>query len=610
MADPILEQARKQIAEGLLDEAESTLTTSDKPWAILHRADLLLLRAPFDPRRVKEACKLYEEVASDFPDIVRASLDRANAWLEAAPDPMMETLQDVFGLSQFAKTDRQLIEGVLKGKHTLVSAPRETDLSLLYEFPACMLEGKTILVTTRLTREAPAVETVIVNPSLATGEACEVVEEFGTGEGKILALGPEHFRHPEVLESIGKLPLELVVFEDAQACCGRSAAFSPAAEGAGEAVARIQPPRMLALCGIVPPHVQNGVGEVLKFIHPVVHTAKFDRPELYWGVSKSTDKGATISAALQNSSGDAIVFAHSPENVGEVAAALKERGISTGVLHEDMEATDRDRALREWERSEARVLVAQSILGETTKTGVRNVFHADYPASLEEFFEHAMLAGRDGDPAGVILLYDSSDKAQHLATFDGIYPDRDLLDRTLEALRGGAEEEDLNPRALDLLIRRGYLRGNSEGGWEFLENDTPVQRLDLSKVEDRRKLAEERLREMEEYAETRTCRRRWILEKFGAKPGSGWKCGGCDRCRALESGFTKRDPEAKEAVLDAVGELESRRMTVGGMARAIMFLGKPIKGLNEADIKELLHALVRDGELEVNPGDWISLKRR
>ncbi len=91
MANPILEQARKLIAEGNLNEAESVLAQSDKPWAILHRADLILLRTPFEKARVEEAVQLYEQVARDFPEIVPASIERAKAWLEAAPDPMMET---------------------------------------------------------------------------------------------------------------------------------------------------------------------------------------------------------------------------------------------------------------------------------------------------------------------------------------------------------------------------------------------------------------------------------------------------------------------------------------------------------------------------------------
>ncbi len=610
MANPILEQARKLIAEGNLNEAESVLAQSDKPWAILHRADLILLRTPFEKARVDEAVQLYEQVARDFPEIVPASIERAKAWLEAAPDPMMETLQEVFEKSQFTKIERHLIDGILKGQHTLVSTTTDTDNSLLYEFPACIVEGKTILLTTRMMKEEPAVGTFRINPSLSTEEAVECIGEFGGGDDKVLVLGPAHFSTSPVQDAVRNLQIELIVFDQAQSCCERSPLFTPEAAAAAAGIVKLQAPRILALSGIVPPHVQTNIGETLKMIHPACHTGPFDREELYWGVSKTTEKGNTIAAALASSSGDALVFAHTPENVGEVAAALQEQGISTVVLHEEMDSVERDRALRNWERTEARVMVAQPILEETIKTEIRNIFYSDYPASLEEFFENAMFAGRDGDPASIILLYESSDKVLHLETFDRLYPDRDHLEKTHEAMRAGTGEESLNPIAIEILVKRGYLRKSPEGSWEFPEKDTPIQRLDLSEVEDRRKLAEERLREMEEYAETRTCRRRWILEHFGAKMPGKWKCGGCDRCRALESGFTKRDPEAKEAVLDAVMELESRRMTISGMARAIMFLGRPMKGLKETDIKELLHVLVREGDLELNPGDWISIKRR
>lgn len=536
MATKTLASARELIAAGKLDEAEALLRGSQDAWSRIHLADLLLLRAPFDEKKVEEACSLYEAASDDLPQLAAASIDRARSMLAAAPDVLVEKLQEHFGFSSFRPGQREIVQAVLKGRHAL--AIQQTGKSILHELPAVLLEGETVRVPGDVTPDRP---------------------------------------------------VDLVVVENAQRVSEWSPDFSPEYLKIRDTIIHLHPKSVLALAPFAAPRVRVEIQERLGLQNPVVHVGSVDRPNVFLGVEKPADRMGALVAAIRATQGLIVVFA---QNRDEVLERLRSAGIAATTEPSD------------WHRG---VLVAGPGF-RTDFREVRAVFHLQYPASIEEYWEQISCVGKDGQPAVAGVFFDPADRNYHRALLDERFPSREAAAQAYALIRDG--RGDVSLQAAELLERHGIVR-RTANGWEPMPGAPSLQRVDLSEMERRRGFSSERLRAIEAYLEGRACRRRAILEYFGEKLPPNWRCSGCDRCRAGASQDTQvRTPEAKQAILDSVRELESRRMTLKEMSRAILFLGKPLKGVTETDVREILTQLVKDGLVEVNPqGQWLKLKR-
>jgi ATP-dependent DNA helicase RecQ len=330
-------------------------------------------------------------------------------------------------------------------------------------------------------------------------------------------------------------------------------------------------------------------------------------------VARPADKIGALTQALRDTSGSSIVYVNRRTDAEEVASRLRDAGVEAAHYHAAMPTDARSTAQSDWREGKTKTIVATIAFGMgIDKPDVRAVFHYQYPSSLEEYYQQVGRAGRDGQPAKCILFYDSEDKGFHRWVLDQEFPDREAAAQVYGLVRdglgqdeilrfGGGSAATLYQSALNLLEQLNCIRRTAPGTYEVVAGSPPIHRVDLSEAERRRRQSEERIRAIEGYVEGRACRRRAILEYFGEHLPSNWNCSGCDRCRSSETEETKRTPVARQAVLDSVRELESRRMSLNQMARAILFLGKPIKGLTETDVREILHSLVREGAVDVNP---------
>ncbi len=632
MADRIVEPARKLILAGKLAEAEALLRQSEDPWTLIHLADFLLLRAPFDRTRVEEACALYEMATKDYPDLARASIDRARAMLKAAPDPLVEKLQEIFGHASFRPGQREVIDALLRGRHALAVLPTGGGKSLLYELPSQIVENATVVVSPLISlmkdQEARLhskgiTNAMYVNSSLDPEETGKRLADFRAGRCKLLYVAPERFTLPWFTQMMSDVRVHLVAVDEAHCVSEWGHDFRPDYLRLRDAIACVRPVTVLAVTATATPRVRGEIIEKLGLSNPLVHVATFDRPNLFFSVARVSDRAGGLAAALRDTPGTAIVYVNRRADAEEVAAALRNVGISAAHYHAAMPSGARSAVQEEWQIGKTRVIVATIAFGMgIDKPDVRAVFHYQYPASLEEYYQQVGRAGRDDRPAKCIAFYDPDDKGFHRWVMDQEFPDREGIAQVFGLVQKGMTEPEIlsfgggaasmvHQAALTLLEQLHCIRRTSPGKYEVVPEAPPIARVDLSEPERRRRQAEERLRAIENYLDGRACRRRTILEYFGEHLPPSWNCAGCDRCQSSGTIETqRRTPAARQAILDSVRQLESRRMSLNEMARAILFLGKPIKGLTETDVREVLHSLVRDGGVEVNPqGQWLRVKR-
>jgi len=631
MAENFVESARALFLSGKPAEAESLLRKSEDPWTLIHLADLILWRAPFDHARVDEACALYELAAKQYPQISKASIERARAMLQAAPDPLVEKLNELFGFSEFRPGQREVIDALFKGRHALAVMPTGGGKSLLYELPSQVFSNATIVISPLISlmkdQEARLhsqgiTNALYVNSSLEPEETGRRLAEFRAGRCKLLFVAPERFTLPWFLQMLSEVRVDLVAVDEAHCVSDWGHDFRPDYLRLREALFQVRPKTVLAVTATATPRVRSEIIDKLGLQNPLVHVATFDRPNLFLSVARSSDRIGTLAATIRDTPGSAIVYVNRRADAEEVAGGLRNAGLSAAHYHAALPSEVRSSVQTDWKSGKTRVIVATIAFGMgIDKPDVRGIFHYQYPASLEDYYQQIGRAGRDGQPAKCIVFYDPDDKGFHRWVLEQEFPDRAAITQVFNFVRDGLDQEailrfgggaasTMHQAALTVLEQAGAIRRTAPGKFETVPDTPPVARLDLSEVERRRRQSEERLRAIENYLEGRACRRRAILEYFGEHFPSSWSCTGCDRCRTLGTPETKRTPAARQAVLDSIRQLESKRMTLNQMARAILFLGKPIQGLTETDVRDLLHTMVREGIVEVNPqGLWLRMKR-
>ncbi len=575
-------------------------------WLAYHLAEAIVTLAPEDASRLEEACAFYDQAVKRLAgtlhrQLAEAARDKARVLLEMAPkrsagpksllptadvapvrrpvarpvddeappDPMLAKLKESFGFESFRAGQREVIEILLKGRHALSVMQPGSGRSLVYELSARLLEGATVVVTSRTPRDGSRAK--YVTPD-------RLGEEFGA--------------------------VSLLVVENAETASEWSPRFRSEMAGLRDAIRRISPGAILASAGTANQNVRNDIIERLGLSSPYVHVGTFDRRNLVWSVIETRDKLAALKIVLAEQGGPAVVYVGRRSDADSLAGTIP--GASAVV--------------EEWEAGKARVLVTAR--GETpalSRKDVRAVVHWQMPMAIETYYEEATHAGRDGQAAQCVLLYDPDDRGALHRVIELAYPDRPMLLSIVEAIEERRDPYASGTRpqvmtALAVLEQQGFLVRDGDG---FIRRDggPNLTRIDMSDVERSRRRSEDRLRAMERYTDARGCRRLEILGYFGERLAAGYQCAGCDRCRAARETAGGDGAVVRQAVIVGVKELESRRFSINEMARAMLFLApahvtRPLKGKSEAEVRDFINALLREGAIELDPSGRFVRARR
>ena len=398
-----------------------------------------------------------------------------------------------FGYASFRPGQAEVIRAVLAGKDALAVMPTGAGKSVCYQVPAALMRGLTIVVSPLISlmgdqvrglREA-GIRGSYLNSSLTPRQQAVVMARALDGWYDLMYVAPERLADPAFRAFAAQARVPLLAVDEAHCVSQWGQDFRPAYTGIADFVASlpVRPP-VVALTATATERVRRDVVSLIGLKDPQVTVTGFDRPNLSFASFELKPRERTrwvcaYAAAHPDESG--IVYATTRKRVDELAQALRDAGVAAVSYHAGYEADAREEAQRRFVMDDARVMVATNAFGMgIDKSNVRFVVNCGLPLSLEEYYQEAGRAGRDGEPAECYLLWSRGD----------IRTCRFLIDR-----------DDLP---------------------EF----TPAaerQRLERS----RRAL----LNHMVDYAQSATCLRRRILAYFGqdvsALPDN---CGSCSVC--------------------------------------------------------------------------------
>ncbi|MFG6380970.1 MAG: RecQ family ATP-dependent DNA helicase [Muribaculum sp.] len=420
-----------------------------------------------------------------------------------------DILRKYWGYEDFRPLQEDIIESVLAGRDTLGLLPTGGGKSLTFQVPSMLLDGLTVVVTPLISLMKDQVDNLrergikatYFHAGLSRAEQKLGMDRCRLGKVKILYVSPEKLRSEPFTAQLRQMNVSLIVVDEAHCISQWGYDFRPSYLKIGELREHFPDVPVLALTASATPEVVDDIMEKLLFKERNVYAKSFARDNLSYIVRNDFDKERQLLRVLGNTSGSAVVYVRSRRRTREIAELLLESGISADYYHAGLDPEDKNEKQARWKSDELRVMVATNAFGMgIDKPDVRVVVHYDLPGSLEEYYQEAGRAGRDGKPAFAVLLTAKTDKARLTRMVTDAFPDKELIRRVYEmagnfvnvAVGSGYDKVfefnfDLFVKTYDLppLPARSAMHLLTQAGYfEFIEEVTMQSRVMITAYKD------------------------------------------------------------------------------------------------------------------------------
>ncbi|HPE82314.1 MAG TPA: ATP-dependent DNA helicase RecQ [Aequorivita sp.] len=330
-----------------------------------------------------------------------------------------DILTKYWGYTSFKPMQEEIINSVMNGKDTVALLPTGGGKSLCFQVPALAMEGICIVVSPLVAlmgdqvnalRER-GIKALNLKGGISFDELNTLLDNTLYGNYKFLYLSPERLQQEIVQNYIKQMNVNLIAVDEAHCISQWGNDFRPAYKNI-TLLREIHPlVPIIALTATATPEVLEDTISELKMELPAVFRNSFVRENLSYQVFKEEDKLYKTEQLLKTNKGSAIVYVRSRKSSIEISEQLNSLGISASFYHGGISTKEKAQKLQSWRSGTFSTMVATNAFGMgIDHPNVRYVIHLQIPESLESYFQEAGRAGRDGEYAAAVLLYNEYDK--------------------------------------------------------------------------------------------------------------------------------------------------------------------------------------------------------
>ncbi|GAA3737492.1 MULTISPECIES: ATP-dependent DNA helicase RecQ [Flavobacterium] len=336
----------------------------------------------------------------------------------------------------FRPLQKEIIDSVLEGQDTFAVLPTGGGKSICFQVPAMMQEGICLVISPliALMKDQVAnlqkrdIKAIALTGGIHTEELIDLLDNCQYGNYKFLYLSPERLQSDWILERIKNLPINLIAIDEAHCVSQWGHDFRPAYLKISELKKHFPKIPFLALTATATPRVIEDIRTQLELKNPRHFQQSFERKNIAYMVFEVEDKLYRTEQILKKNPQPSIIYVRNRKACLNMSSQLQSLGFTSTYYHGGLSAKEKDKNMQLWMSQQAQVIVATNAFGMgIDKDNVKTVIHTQLPENIENYYQESGRAGRNGEKAFSVLLYNNSDMIQTEQQFINILPDKKFL---------------------------------------------------------------------------------------------------------------------------------------------------------------------------------------
>jgi ATP-dependent DNA helicase RecQ len=325
-----------------------------------------------------------------------------------------QTLKKYWGHDSFREHQEKIINDLLEGKDVLAILPTGGGKSVCFQVPVLMKEGCCLVITPLIALmedqvqqlEKKGISASAITAGMSNHETISCLNDCENEKIKFLYVSPERLETRTFLDAASTLPITLIAVDEAHCVSQWGYDFRPAYLNIAKIRSLFSNIPMIALTASATVFVKDDIIEKLKMPGCSFHMGSFSRPNLAYAVEESNDKTYRLIEVLKKVKGSSVVYCKSRKRTVEISELANKHGIISNFYHAGLDRETRKQRQLDWINGVTNVIVCTNAFGMGIDKGdVRIVIHADVPDCLENYYQEAGRAGRDGKKSYALLLY-------------------------------------------------------------------------------------------------------------------------------------------------------------------------------------------------------------
>jgi ATP-dependent DNA helicase RecQ len=348
----------------------------------------------------------------------------------------LEILQKYWNHDAFRTPQEDIIASVLAGKDTFGLMPTGGGKSITFQVPAMMMEGICLVISPLIALmkdqvqnlQNKGIKAIALTGGIASDEIIDLLDNCQYGNYKFLYLSPERLQSDWILERIKGLPINLIAIDEAHCVSQWGHDFRPAYLKISKLKEYFPKVAFLALTASATKRVQEDIITQLQLDNPAIFVKSFARENLAYMVFNVEDKLHLMEQILKKNPQPSIIYVTNRKSCSETVKQLESLGFSATYYHGGLSPKDKENHMKLWMDEKVQTMVATNAFGMgIDKANVKTVIHLHIPPNLENYYQEAGRAGRNGEKAFAVLLTNPSDVIHVEAQFLSILSDKAFL---------------------------------------------------------------------------------------------------------------------------------------------------------------------------------------